>query len=75
MSNKFTVINSTKEDKNSEKNRINKIIKMSELWGRQYNSFVLQVAEKNKDIMITDCPQVDLMKIAFSGIKIGRAHV
>ena len=34
MSNKFTVINSTKEDKNSEKNRINKIIKMSELWGR-----------------------------------------
>lgn len=69
MSNKFTVINSTKEDKNSEKNRINKVIKMSELWGRQYNSFVLQVAEKNKDIMITDCPQVDLMKIAFSGIK------
>lgn len=70
MNNKFTVINSTDEDKIKEMDRVYRVAKMNELWERQYQNSVLQTIEKNKDKgIITDYPQEDLMKIAFSGIK------
>jgi len=70
MSNKFTVINSTDEDKNKDTNRVNKIAKLNKIWERQYRNSILQAAQKNKDIkLIADYPQSDIMKIAFSGIK------
>lgn len=70
MNNKFTVINSTNEDKSKEKDRTSRNIKLCNLWERQYCNSVLQVAQKNKDIkVITDYPQEDIKKMAFSGIK------
>lgn len=70
MSNKFTVINSTDEDKFKEMNRINRIAKLKEIWQRQYRNSILQAAQKNKEIKsIADYPQADIMKIAFCGIK------
>ena len=68
MDSKFTVINSTEEDK--EKDRTSRIIKLCNLWERQYHNTVLRVIQKNKDIkLIADYPQEDLMKAAFCGIK------
>lgn len=70
MSNKFTLINSSDEDKNKETNRVNKIAMLNKIWERQYRNSILQAAQKNKDIkLIADYPQSDIMKIAFSGIK------
>ena len=70
MSNKFTVIESTDEDKSKEKDRINRIAKLNDIWQRQYRNSVLQAAQKNEDIrFIADYPQADIMKIALSGIK------
>ena len=70
MDNKFTVINTTDEDKNKEIDRVYRVAKMNEILERQYHKSVLQAIEKNKDIKtIADYPQEDLMKIAFSGIK------
>lgn len=69
MSEKFTVIESTDEDKNKETNRVYKITKSNEIWERQYHNAVLYAIEKNKDIKLADYPQEDLMKIALCGIK------
>lgn len=70
MSSKFTVIESTNEDKLQEKNCTNRIVRLNKLWERQYRNSVLQLAQKNKDIKaVADYPQPDIMKIAFSGIK------
>lgn len=70
MSDKFTVINSTNENRSKEKDHISRIIKLCNLWERQYRNSVLQAAQKNKDIkLIADYPQENIMKIAFSGIK------
>lgn len=70
MDSKFTVINSTEEDKSKEKDRTSRIIKLCNLWERQYHNTVLRVIQKNKDIkLIADYPQEDLMKAAFCGIK------
>ena len=70
MSNKFTVINSTDEDKLKEMDRINKVARLNEIWQRQYRNSVLHAAQKNKNIKsIADYPQADIMKIALSGIK------
>ena len=70
MSNKFTVINSTDEDKFKEMDRINRIAKLNKIWQRQYRNSVLHAAQKNKNIkLIADYPQADIMKIALSGIK------
>lgn len=70
MNNKFTVINSTNEDKGKEKGHTSRNIKLCNLWERQYRNSVLQAAQKNKGIkVITDYPQADIMKMAFSGIK------
>ena len=70
MDNKFTIINSTEEDRNKEIDRVYRVAKMNEIWERQYHNSVFRAIEKNKDIKtIVDYPQEDLMKIAFSGIK------
>lgn len=70
MNNKFTVINSTNEDKSKEKDHTSRNIKLCNLWERQYRNSVLQAAQKNKDIkVITDYPQEDIKKMTFSGIK------
>lgn len=70
MNSKFTVIESTDEDKLQEKNRTNRIVRLNKLWEWQYRNSVLQLAQKNKDIkVVADYPQPDIMKIAFSGIK------
>lgn len=70
MSNKFTVIEPTDEDKSKEMNRINRIAKLNDIWQRQYRNSVLHAAQKNKNIKsIADYPQADIMKIAFCGIK------
>lgn len=70
MNSKFTVIESTEEDKLKEMDRVNRIAKLNEIWERQYHNSVLRAAKKNKDIkFIADYPQEDFMKIAFSGIK------
>lgn len=70
MSSKFTVIESTNEDKTKEMDRISKIAKLNEIWERQYRNSVLQAAQKNINIKsIADYPQADIMKIALSGIK------
>ena len=36
MNDKFTVINSTDEDKSKEIDRVNRIAKLNEIWERQY---------------------------------------
>ena len=36
MGNKFTVINSTEENKNKKRDHLYRIARMSELWERQY---------------------------------------
>lgn len=70
MNNKFTVIESTDEDKLQEMDRISKIAKLNEMWERQYRNSVLQAAQKNKNTKsIADYPQADIAKIALSGIK------
>lgn len=70
MNSKFTMINSTEEDKIKEMDHAYRVAKMNEIWERQYHKSVLRTIEKNKDIKtIADYPQEDLMKIAFSGIK------
>ena len=43
MSSKFTVINSTDEDKNKEMDRICRIARLNELWERQYLSALERV--------------------------------
>ena len=70
MDNKFTVINSTNEDKNKEMDHVCRVAKMNEIWERQYHNSVLRAIEKNKDTkIIADYLQEDLMRIAFSGIR------
>ena len=68
MSNKFTVINSTDEDKNKEMNRVHKIAKMNELWERQYYT-ALEKSCTGRTGKIKDLPQDELAKIGFAGIK------
>lgn len=54
MNSKFTVIESTDEDKLQEKNRTNRIVRLNKLWERQYRNSVLQLAQK-KDAIFTVC--------------------
>lgn len=67
MSEKFTIISNDKEQVKA--NHAIRIIRLNELWKRQYNNSILQAMEKNKDVKIQDYPQHNLMKIALSGIK------
>ena len=68
MNNKFTVINSTDEDKLKEMNRINRIAKLNEIWGRQYYTALEKSCTERKG-KIKDLPQDELAKIGFAGIK------
>lgn len=68
MDNRFTVINSTEEDKNKEMERLNRIARMSELWERQYYT-ALEKACTGRTGKIKDLPQDELAKIGFAGIK------
>lgn len=68
MDNKFTVINSTEEDKNKEMDRLYRIARISELWERQYHT-ALEKACTGRTGKIKDLPQDELAKIGFAGIK------
>lgn len=68
MSNKFTVINSTDEDKTKEMNRVYKVAKLSELWERQYYT-ALQKLCTGRIGKIKDLTQDELAKIGYAGIK------
>lgn len=68
MDNKFTVINSTDEDKNKEMDRVYRIARLSELWERQYYS-ALEKACTGRTGKVKDLPQDDLAKIGLAGIK------
>lgn len=68
MSNKFTVINSTEEDKSKEMDHVYKIAKLNECWERQYYT-AIEKACTGKNGKIKDLPQDELAKIGFAGIK------
>lgn len=68
MDSKFTVINSTDEDKNKEMDRVYRVARISELWERQYYS-ALEKSCTGRTGKICDLPQDDLAKIGFAGIK------
>ena len=68
MKNKFTVINSTDEDKNKEMDSVYKTAKLNEIWERQYLS-ALEKACTGRKGKISDLPQDELAKIGFAGIK------
>ncbi len=68
MSNKFTVIESTDEDKLQEMERIYRIARISELWEHQYIS-ALEKTCTGRTGEICDLPQDELAKIGLAGIK------
>lgn len=68
MSSKFTVIESTDEDKLQEMDRINKIAKLNEIWERQLYKSIESVLV-NGGRAIQDLTQAELMKIGLSGVK------
>ena len=68
MSNKFTVVKSTDEDKSKEMDRVYRIAKLNECWERQYYS-ALEKACAGRSGKIKDLPQDGLAKIGFAGIK------
>ena len=65
---KFTVINSTDEDKSKEMDRIYRITRLSELWERQYYT-ALEKSCTGRKGNLKDLPQDELAKIGFAGIK------
>ena len=68
MDKKFTVINSTDEDKSKEMDRIYRITRLSELWERQYYT-ALEKSCTGRKGNLKDLPQDELAKIGFAGIK------
>lgn len=68
MNSKFTVINSTDEDKNKEMDRIYRTARISELWERQYIS-ALEKSCTGRKCRLCDLPQDELAKIGLAGIK------
>lgn len=68
MSSKFTVINSTDEDKSKEMDRVYRIAKLNECWERQYYT-ALEKACTGRSGMLKDLPQDELAKIGLAGIK------
>ena len=67
MSNKFTVINSTDEDKLQEMDRISKIAKLNEIWERYFFDMVMRYTEECGTLY--KLPQDKLAKVGFAGIK------
>ena len=68
MNNKFTVINSTDEDKGKEMDRVYRIAKLNEIWERQYYT-ALEKSCTARVGKIKDLPQDELAKIGLAGIK------
>lgn len=68
MSKKFTVIDNDKAEQENFDHAL-KVVRLYELWERQYNNAIIQAMEKNKGVEVADYQQEDLMKIAFAGIK------
>lgn len=68
MGNKFTVINSTEEDKNKKRDHLYRIARMSELWERQYYT-ALEKSCTGRTGKISDLTQDELAKIGYAGIK------
>ena len=68
MSDKFTVVNSTDEDKNKEMSRVYRIAKMNEIWERQYYT-ALEKSCTGRKGQLKDLPQDELAKIGLAGIK------
>ena len=67
MSNKFTVINSTDEDKIKELDRINRIAKLNEIWERYFFDMVMRYTKEYGTLY--NLPQDKLAKVGFAGIK------
>lgn len=68
MGDKFTVINSTNEDRNKEMDCVYRVAKLNECWERQYYS-ALEKSCTSRTGKIKDLPQDELAKIGFAGIK------
>lgn len=73
MENKLTLVTKNSTEKDSK--RILRIVKLEECWFRQYHSAVTEAFSdpENKGIKLDDCPQENLMTIAFAGIKYANA--
>ena len=67
MNNKFTVIESTDEDKLQEMDRINKIAKLNEIWERYFFDMVMRYTEEYGTLY--KLPQDKLAKVGLAGIK------
>lgn len=67
MSSKFTVIESTDEDKLQEMDRINKIAKLNEIWERYFFDMVMRYTEEYGTLY--KLPQDKLAKVGLAGIK------
>lgn len=67
MNNKFTVINSTDEDKSKEMDRVYRIAKLNEIWERQFFDTVMKYAEEYGTLY--KLPQDKLAKVGLAGIK------
>ena len=67
MSSKFTVIESTDEDKLQEMDRINKIAKLNEIWERYFFDMVMRYTKEYETLY--KLPQDKLAKVGLAGIK------
>lgn len=67
MNNKFTVIESTDEDKLQEMDRINKIAKLNEIWERYFFDMVMRYTKEYETLY--KLPQDKLAKVGLAGIK------
>lgn len=67
MSEKFTVINSTDEDKIKEMDRINRIAKINEIWERYFFDMAMRYTEEYGTLY--KLPQDKLAKVGLAGIK------
>lgn len=67
MSDRFTVIESTDEDKLQEMDRINKIAKLNEIWERYFFDMVMRYTEEYGTLY--KLPQDKLAKVGIAGIK------
>ncbi len=67
MSDKFTVIESTNEDKKKEMDRINRIAKLNEIWERYFFDMVMSYTKEYGTLY--KLPQDKLAKVGFAGIK------
>lgn len=67
MNSKFTVIESTDEDKLQEMDRISKIAKLNEIWERYFFDMVMRYTEECGTLY--KLPQDKLAKVGFAGIK------